>query len=537
MKQILQIGIDYKDNTEYVGDRDVYDVYPQDGQDVVMDFRREAPTVKAAVYLREKRNIVLDFNGATMFMHGKYQPFFLERCENITIRNVVFRHDRAAFTEATVLEVGKDFFRVRLNPKHPCRVEDGKLIPVSEFWENHDLNKYMMFIQAFDPDNREGIGLALCYIGNTVYKDPSLPFNSDQLVAEQVDGDIVFRGAVYPFLKPGCTIVFGHEKRNCSNILMRECKNIHLENYRVLNGNGMGILPIHTKDIFLNKVEFKYDALSEGVITNQADAIHAFSCSGKFDIIDCTFEGMIDDALNIHSQFYTVETQEDDRIVLNSRLLDDTVLCTNFTAGDRIAIHRGNTTDIVAEYTIQKIRIVDMNRIEITLDRPADKHEAGSLVENLSAQPDITIRNCVFQHSNTHLRFQSSGKIRIENTLFTLPFLLTGDASYWFEASGVRDMQVRNCRFAHEKSFIRIMPEIMPTENEPYYHKNIVVENCSFVTDKPIIGSYADGIVFKNNTQIDGKPMTISLLNCGSIDAPGIAIERKTEKKEKLSVN
>ena len=77
----------------------------------------------------------------------------------------------------------------------------------------------------------------------------------------------------------------------------------------------------------------------------------------------------------------------------------------------------------------------------------------------------------------------------------------------------------------------------MPTEKEPYYHKNIKVLNNEFDSETPITGGYADGIVFLGNKNALGKKMKLELVNCGSVEADNCEIERKTEVKTELKVN
>ena len=521
----------------YVADSERYDLYPEDGVLYVNTIRKGHPVLNTAFLLKCKKNVTLDFKGATLMLHGEFQPFVLEVCENITIRNVVVEYERPNFTEATVEELGDGFLRIRLNPHHPCRVEDGKLIPYCDQWENRNLDRISMFMQSFDSASGEGLGMPLCMIGKTIHPDPDFPFHVDQYVAEQ-DGDcVILRGPVHECFRKGCVIVLGHGTRNYSSILMLECRNIRLENYRVINGAGMGILPIHTHDIVLDRVEFKYDNRSQGFISNEADAVHSFACSGRFDIIDCVFEGMIDDAMNIHNQFYLLEKIDRNHIILRCKIPGETTHCTIFDVGDTIRVYRGKTMEPEAEYVIREKRILDDEFIDVTLDRNAGPHEPQALVENLTAQCDITIKRCRFGRANSHLRFQSSGIIRVEDCVISLPVLLTGDASYWFESSGVHDMLISDTDFTTPRAQIRMTPEFMPTEKAPFYHWNVRIQNCRFRTDTPVTANYTDKILFSDNTQTDGKPMTLKLINCGDAIADGCTIERKTEKENELRIN
>ena len=77
----------------------------------------------------------------------------------------------------------------------------------------------------------------------------------------------------------------------------------------------------------------------------------------------------------------------------------------------------------------------------------------------------------------------------------------------------------------------------MPTEKEPYYHGNMVVENCEFASPVPISANYMRNIRFvKNKSSIDTE-MSLELKNCGESETEGCIVIRKTEKKEQLNFN
>ena len=537
MRKELNTSGPWNDGYEYMASKAEYHVRPPDATPYDIHTYKGLAPVNTALILKDRKDITIDFNGATLMLHGKLQAFVLERCENVTIRNVAIVNDRAAFTEGTVVECGEDFITLRLNPNHPCRVEDGRLIPTSEYWENDTLNSTVMFMQCFDAGTREGCGCPLCMIGKVIHRE-NLPFHFEQYVAEEAEGGLLrLRGKVHDCFQPGRIIAIGHERRHLSTFFIRECRNIRLEDVRIINGPGMGIMPIHSQDISLERVRLTYDEKSQGIITNLADAVHSFACSGSFNLTDCVFEGMIDDAINIHSQFGLLEKSEGDRLVVKGTIKGISTAVTIFGKGDRIGVHRGKTTEIEEQLTILEARMLDDDFVELRLDRPAAAHEQGCLVENLSAQPDLTIRRCIFRKANTHLRIQTSGKVRIEDCEIGLPVWLTGDGSFWFESSGVHDMLVRNTAFTSENARFLINPQVFPTEKEPFYHRNIRIENCSFKAECPVEARLTDGIVFQDNIQIDGKPMTLKLTNCGSALAPGCIVERSTEQVESLNLN
>jgi len=118
-----------------------------------------------------------------------------------------------------------------------------------------------------------------------------------------------------------------------------------------------------------------------------------------------------------------------------------------------------------------------------------------------------------------------------------LPLLLTGDASFWFESGPVTDLTVERCRFIGKRATISLRSEVFPTKTAPYYHRNLKILNNEFETDLPLSGGYANGIVFRGNRNSAGKPMTLSLTNCGNVEAEGCTVERNTEEKRELNRN
>ena len=70
-------------------------VYTSDRRYSCCGGRSSAADMGVAFYLKGIKNVSLDFCGATVFLHGKIQPFLLDECENVTIKNCVVEYDRA----------------------------------------------------------------------------------------------------------------------------------------------------------------------------------------------------------------------------------------------------------------------------------------------------------------------------------------------------------------------------------------------------------------------------------------------------------
>lgn len=549
MGKLIKIGETFESNTEYYADKKRYDVYLSDAviqESKVYTACRDSGCaegeydnkLKIAFFLKDKENIVLDFRGATLYLHGLMQPFLLDNCKNVTIKNCIIEYDRSFVSEAEVIESTKSYLKVKMFNQFPYRIDGGNLILISETWENDSLDKSPKFFQFFNKETRKGAGLRLAIIGKNPHLDENWPWaNATLKLWAEEDGEyIIFHGNDLPNIECGLILAIAHSNRQYSGIMIVSCENIYLQDIRLLNGPGMGLLPMHTKNLYIDGFKLCYDERSPGIIANEADGIHAVACSGDFILKNSIIEGIIDDALNIHSNFYQVTSSEGDTI----KAFPAGAVSAEykiFDKGDTIAIYKGATLEKNAEYIIKDLRCLEDKIVEIKVDRPLLKHEKGDVIENLSAQAKVNISNCRFGKANTHLRFQTRGGVLIENCETDLPFWLTGDMSYWFESSPVDNIVIRNTKFATPDAVISSIPEFMPTEKEPYYHGNLVVEDCEFMAGTPVYANYTKSIRFIRNQSSIGVEMTLDLTNCGDCEADGCKVLRKIAKKDMLSVN
>ena len=260
------------------------------------------------------------------------------------------------------------------------------------------------------------------------------------------------------------------------------------------------------QNLTIDGLNLTKDEKSKGMVTNAADAMHLVATKGKLEIKNCTVEGMIDDALNIHTLFYEAESAYGKTLKVYRHQRSH---CLNthfklFGIGDKIAVYKGQSLELKQTATITGITQIDSQYMDFTTDIPLENVEKGDIVENLSTQPEVHIHNCTFGKSNTHLRIQTRGKTVIENCETELPILLTGDTNYWFEASPAEDFTVRNCKFTGNRAQIRVVPEYESTENAKFYHCGITVENNIFDDRNAMECRQAKGITFRNNKHSDG---------------------------------
>ncbi len=523
--ETLKPGVSLQSNAVYTAaDRHIHvreqDTVTLDDEIYLSVSEYNGGRLKTAFYLNGLENVTLDFSGARLTLHGLIQPFLLDRCKNVVIKNVAVEYERSLCTELEIIENSGGELRLRPLPKFPCRVENGYLIPYGDDWENRALNVGSMWIQAFDTVTCEGAGMLVGVIGEEIRLHETPPCEVNHLKVREENGDIILTGNIPASWDSSMTVVISHELRDISSAFICRSENISFESYRIINGAGMGILGMYTRNLTLDRLILTRDRLSHGIATNCADAVHLISSSGRVVIRDSVIEGMIDDALNIHSNYLEVEEVCGDTLRL-LRHRESHFVNAYFQLlgeGDCICVHAGHTLAERCRLTARSVRVLDSYRLEVVADGALSAICAGDLVENLSTQPEVTVENCVFGKANTHLRLQTRGRTLLFGCVSSLPVLLTGDTNYWYESSPCRDLTVTGCTFRGPRGVIRSIPEFVPCKDAPWYHENLRIIGNSFTAENALTAHYTNDIVFLENThEGDGAPLRISLHDCGRV--------------------
>lgn len=525
---ILRPGMAFESGTVYRADRNRYDIYPEDTVECTEKrcFALSDDNVgrlHAAFLLGGIRDAVLDFGGAVLCMHGTIQPFLVMDCENVTVKNVVLEYERSYHSEFVILEKSEGVLRLRPKENFPCRVEDGCLIPYSGSMEWHNLSAAHHFLMIFDKETGEGVDNPLIMIGRGCQEPLNPPGIIFHLEAEQEeDGAIRLSGNLPGDWKPGMTAIISHATRDMSSCSLICSNEMTIENYRIINGIGMGILGMYCRNLTIRGLKLYQDRLSHGLLSNDGDAMHLVACCGKLDISDCICEGMEDDALNVHSNYYGVERVEGKRLFACRRNLSAGMRTAFklFGAGDVIAVQQGKSMLEKGRFTIEEVSVLNDDDVVFDLDREPEGLCPGDTIENLSTQPELTIRGCRFGKANSNLRLQTRGKSLIEDCQSSIRILLTGDKDYWYESSPIDGLTIRNCRFTGARGQIRSIPEgfdYLPGAS--YYHRNVTIQDCTFETAQALTALRTEGIVFSRNVRTGGDGVfRLELEECGAVE-------------------
>ena len=483
-----------------------------------------------AIYLKGLCDTTLDFGGATLFLEDDtIQPFVLDECENVTIKNVTVEYKRSLMDEIDIVDIKDGEIWLKQTEKQkarfPMKVENGALIPISDGKEYREDFKAPHFFNLYDKNSHESVAMCLVRIGSDLPVIPKaqLPFRYYELCAEEHGEYIVLKGELPPGITSNVTCAQSHSSRDLNSCFIIRSKNTRLENFRVLNGGGMGILGMYSENITHAALKFYCAGHYHGIATNAADALHLISCFGKVEIVNSIFEGMKDDAINIHSNYYTVNSVSDG--IIHARLKTDIQAnpAVNahfkiFGENDTIAVYNKNST-------LQK-QTFKINQVKVTGDFTADLYVDGDTttictedsIENLTAQANVYIKDCRFGKARTHLRLQTRGKIFIEDCVCSLKILLPGDKKYWYEGSPVTDLTIAHCKFIGDNARIESRPEFTVCPESPYYHSGIKIINNTFDAQNALDLQLCKDILFEGNKNSLGLPFENKFESCLSVE-------------------
>ncbi len=466
------------------------------------------------IELNGLKNVIIEGNGADLRFEGRMLPFVLCSAENCALRNLSIDFDNPQIAQITIVENDTVNHMITYRPADyvKYRITDGKFFNYGDGWELHPGSGI-----AFDGKTR-----------HIVFNTSDISVGTDNVTALS-DGTL---RAPWnnPKLTPGTVVAMRSHARPCPAIFVDRCNDIFLEKVTVHYAEGMGLLAQNTHDITLNgfAVALRGDN-DPRYFTTQADATHFSGCSGKITSVGGLYEGMMDDAINVHGTYLKVIRRIDETTFEGRYMHHQSYGFRWAEPGDTVAILSTLTMDIAhTPLTIKSVSPIDQpteagaKLFRIEFNEPVDASvdpESGSYgFENLTATPAVLFAdNTVRNNRARGALFSTPRPVMVENNLFDhtsgSAILLCGDCNGWFETGACHDVTIRGNRFVNAltnmfqftNAVISIYPEIPQLKKQKgYFHSNISITGNHFETfDKPLLyAKSVDGLLFEGNSVV-----------------------------------
>lgn len=470
---------------------------------------------KMGLALEYMKNLTVDGQGAELIFHGRMLPVSLLRSENCTLKNLHIDFENPHISQVKVIEN---------DPQKGIVFEPAQ-------WVKYRITKDGFFETFGDGwTMRHNYGIA--FEGDTKH----LVYNTSDVYCP-IKGvkEIAPRRILAPEWKdqrlvPGTVMALRGWYRPTPGIFLSHDVNTTIENVQVHYAEGMGLLAQLCENITLDKFGVCLRGENDPrYFTTQADATHFSGCKGKIVSCNGLYEGMMDDAINVHGTYLKVVKRVDDRTLVGRYMHNQAWGFEWGCIGDEVQFVRSNTMELIGETNrIASIRPYDKEQIAgareflITFTEPVDaaiNEKSGFGIENLTWTPEVLFAGNVIRNNRARGTLFSTPKATVvEDNLFDhtsgAAVLLCGDCNGWYETGACRNVIIRKNRFVNAltnlfqftNAVISIYPEIPNLKDQQkYFHGGkdggIVIEDNVFETfDAPILyAKSVDGLVYRRN--------------------------------------
>ncbi len=443
------------------------------------------------------KNLTLEGNNTLVVLHGKMISFAVINCENIGIKNISFDYERPTMSEMTIKSVSDHSVMTEIHPDSKFSIENGKISFYGEGWKSKSYHTILV-----DPEK------------DVMRYSSFEPFLKSKAIQTH-PSNVNFEGDFSKMnLQPGNVLTMRDPYRdNCGGFITLS-KNIDLDNVKMHFMHGLGIVSQFSENITLRKVVAAPREKSGRIIASFADCFHFSGCKGLITLDSCTTSGSHDDPVNIHGTHLSITGVTSQNMLTVRFMHHQTYGFEAFCTGDSIAFTDPQTLQYQGFAQLKSARLINKRELEIEIAGALPQNiKTGYVIENITWTPEVIIRNCRFERTNTRgLLLTTRRKVLIENNTFYRTgmhaILIADDAASWYESGPVQDVTIRNNTFqecgynsAPNNYVIAIAPENHKLIPGFMVHRNIRIENNIFkVYDYPILTARSTGnLVFTGN--------------------------------------
>lgn len=471
---------------------------------------------KVGLALEGFHHLTLDGQGAELVFHGRMLPLALVNSAHCTLQNfrIDFAHPHIA--------------QIKVVENSPV---DGLTFEVAP-WVNYRITKDSVFETYGEGwTARQGVGIAFEEkTKHLVYQTSDLYYSTKGVkeVSPRVLNAPAWKNER---LVPGTVIAMRTWERPAPGIFFSHNVNTTVRNVKVHYAEGMGLLAQLCENITLDGFSVCLKGEQDPrYFTTQADATHFSGCKGLILSKNGLYEGMMDDAINVHGTYLKVVKRMDDHTLVGRYMHDQSWGFDWGNPGDRVQFIRSATMDLIGEENrITAIRPYDKEEVKgarefvITFEKPVAveiNEHVGFGIENLTWTPQVVFSDNVVRNNRARgALFSTPQDVLVENNLFDhtsgTAILLCGDCNGWYETGACRKVVIRHNRFVNAltnlfqftNAVISIYPEIPNlAAQEKFFHGGkdggILIEDNVFETfDAPILyAKSVDGLIYRRNT-------------------------------------
>lgn len=489
----------------------IHHAYAENGIQRTLHISNNNDGIKQLLFdLQNAENLVIDGNGAELICHGHIIPFYLKNAKNVTIKNLTIDWEYPFFSQGEIVEVGKGYFDVRFDlQQYPVGIRGERLV-----FNNPDLPEPMEFnnMNVFNPKR-----------GRLVFKSWDEYGVGRDHTAERIEEGIVrIRSSkIRSPLEVGHVAVFQYNDRSSPGFVVHRCENIRLENITLHHAAAFGAIFEGSRNLYIDGVNAVRRSGSDRWFTTHHDVMHFVECRGDIHLTNCRFELQGDDDCNIHGIYRPVVRKQNHKALVTRLNHFQQMGVDTLYSGDTIGFHDADTLELLGEGTLDQSLNLDAAQEDLlTFKEPLPNLEWDNVVVTLRAH-DTNVKishNHFSNHRARSLLIKTLGKVRIHDNYFNTQgcaIKIRGEASSWYEAGGVEDVEIYNNVFdqcnsgGFSQATFHIHATLKHSDSNIPIHKNVRIHNNRIIQIfKPLmIADHVENLEFYDNEIIRGESL------------------------------
>lgn len=445
--------------------------------------------------------------GVKIIVDGFMEVVCMTDCEDVTVEGFTVDHKRKPFsvgklTKRVTESEDSAYFDVELYDEYP--VMPGTPINMRYFVYNTD-TKRLEWPELYDPKG--------------------------EVIDEHT---LRYRGKYFTGDRSGYDFYVWHTYHSRPVILMQRSKNVTVRNVTVHSQPGMGITGNRTENILIDGF---CDVPAPGLhMSTNSDAMHFTACTGTIKVVNSSFIGQGDDAINVHGYYHEVIEQDGCRYVVKN-LFPDGISHTQTPdypdVGDIMEINDKESLELLGTRRVVAVKQSEENgRIcEIVLDSPLpeDAVEKKMFLFDATRLPAVEFVNNYCCGNFARGVLIKTRNVNIENNVFERTMGTAIDVyaeSSWSEGTNPSDITIFNnvivgCAYFNGPKGIGGIqvgvhadkhPSCPQVKNVTIMHNTINCPESAFAIEAESI----DGLIIKKNENLSGKK-TVKVFGCNNV--------------------
>ena len=487
------------------------------------------------VVINNKKGITVDGSKATIVT--KYvnnddyskstNAFLIKHCDNVTLTDFVMETDVPTNLTATVEAIDFEENTVIFAVDKNFEVHGDEVLMAFNSFDSESSPDYRMQSYFRHPDpNIVTLILGEILLANT-YASAKYDYFGDNRFK-------VYFPKVNPKLTVGDRVCIRHTMYGPSAITLSDSNDTLLKNITMHSVPGMGIVVLpRCKNLTIDGFKIIAKEGSNTLMPGNCDGIHLTGLCGKLVMKNCAFDGMGDDALNVHSTAGTITGLIDERTIKCGycKKGPDGTLPERWCEPEDVI----KVFDPVSMAHTGTLKAISFKDGILEFELISGTYKQGDTMQNTTYAPALEIDNCVVKNTRARGFVVQTENVEIKNCYF---FGMSSNAikvapcfSYWYEVGPTNnfyfhDNVIEKCAFVTPGTpIIGILTNHKVSDNTiSHLHKNVRIENniikrahSNCITVMATDGVKVSGNRFENRQEKDIDP--ISLVNCTEVVA------------------